>query len=112
MMGLFLRFAVNVASLFLTDFLIPGFEINDPYSLILSAFLLGIMNSLVKPIVEILTLPLTILSLGLWSLILNALLFLALSLFVKGFHFESLGWGILSWIIYSIISAIISKLLS
>ncbi|MEO0169929.1 MAG: phage holin family protein, partial [candidate division WOR-3 bacterium] len=74
--------------------------------------LLGIMNSLVKPIVEILTLPLTILSLGLWSLILNALLFLALSLFVKGFHFESLGWGILSWIIYSIISAIISKLLS
>jgi putative membrane protein len=72
MRGFLLRVVIVAAGLWVASKLIPGVEITDGWSLLWAALVLGIMNAIVRPIVIIMTLPLTILTLGLFLLVINA----------------------------------------
>jgi putative membrane protein len=72
MRGFLLRVVIVAAGLWVASKLIPGVEITDGWSLLWAALVLGIINALVRPVVIIMTLPLTILTLGLFLLIINA----------------------------------------
>jgi len=72
MRGLLLRIVIVAIGLWIASKLVPGVEIADAWSLVWAALLLGIVNAIVRPIVILLTLPLTILTLGLFLLIINA----------------------------------------
>jgi putative membrane protein len=72
MRGFLLRVLIVAAGLWLADRLLPGIVISGAWSLLFAALLLGIVNAIVRPVVIILTLPLTIVTLGLFLLVINA----------------------------------------
>lgn len=101
---------VNALALYVTAFFIPGFEIDGFTTLILSALVVGAVNTFIKPIAQILSLPLTIITFGIFALIVNTAMIALAAGFVPGWHiddFWSAFWGA---IILSITSAILSSI--
>lgn len=87
----------------LITYYIPGITITTFYTALIAALILGLVNALIKPIILILTLPFNVLTLGLFTLVINALLFWFASTVVKGFYvagFWPAFWGaIIMWIL-------------
>lgn len=103
-MYLILRWLVNTMALILVAFFIQGIHIKSYYSALMAALVLGIVNAILKPILVILTLPINILTLGLFTLFINGLMFWFVASFVKGFeivNFSAAFWGA---VVYSIIT--------
>jgi putative membrane protein len=106
-MSLLLRWILSAFSLMLVTYLVPGIAVANFYSALWAALVLGLINALVRPVLILLTLPVNILTLGLFTLIINALLFWLASSAVKGFNvagFWPAFWGalvvsIISWIL-------------
>src|SRR4051812_196485 len=84
--------------------IVPGVSINNVGTLIVAAVLLGVVNGLVRPVVFILTLPVTILTLGLFLLVVNAAMIGLVALLLGGFQVHGLGPGILAAIVIGIAS--------
>lgn len=109
-MFLLLRWLLSAISLMLVTYLVPGIKVQSFYSALIAALVLGFINSLIKPILILLTLPVNILTLGLFTLVINALLFWLAATIVKGFVVDGFWpafWGALamslvSWILNSI----------
>lgn len=105
-MHLLLRWLLNALALLLVAVLVPGVTVDGFYAALIVALVLGIVNALVRPILIFLTLPINVLTLGLFTFVINALLFWFVSTVVKGFHvsgFAAAFWGALvlwavSWI--------------
>lgn len=94
-----------------TAYFVPGFEIVSWQTAVLAAIVFGIINAFIKPIIVLLTLPITIVTLGLFLLIVNAVILFITTYFVQGFTID--GWlpGIVGAIVLSIVSAILSSFL-
>ena len=86
MTKIIIRWFLNALFLILITYLIPGIVISNIYSALATALILGVVNALIRPILIILTLPINILTLGLFTLVINGLLFWFVSSFVKGFE--------------------------
>ena len=101
-MILILRWLLNSAFLLILSQILPGFTLESPYAAIIAAAFIGILNAIARPILIILTLPINFLTLGLFTLIINALIILFLATFVKGFYVDNLMIaifaGILLWL--------------
>ena len=82
---LLVHWAITSASLWVASHLFRGVRFADTASLVLSALLLGFANAIVKPLLVVLTLPLTVLSFGFFLLVINALMVLLVSRLVRGF---------------------------
>jgi putative membrane protein len=94
--GLLIRFLFGVAGLWLAAQVVPGIRYDSIASLLAAAFLLGIINAIVRPILVILTLPITLVTLGLFLLVINACTLKLTSIFLHGFHvhgFWAAFWG-------------------
>ena len=102
-----LHWAITALSLWLASRVFRGVSFADTSSLVISALLLGFANAIVKPLVIVLTLPLTLLTFGLFLLVINALMILLVSALVRGFKvsgfwtafFASIFIAVLSWVI-------------
>jgi putative membrane protein len=81
-------------------------------SALIAALVLGLLNTLVKPVLILLTLPITIVTLGLFLLVLNALVFWFAGSVLKGFQVNGFWWAMLGAFVYSIVSGVLSRLLS
>lgn len=107
-MYIILRWVLNTFVLLLVGYLVPGINIESFFSALIAALILGLVNAVIRPILLILTLPVNILSLGLFTFVLNAIMFLIVSSIVKGFDITSFGaafWGaLIYWIITWIIN--------
>lgn len=90
--------------LWLSERLVRGVRVNSVETLIVAAVLLGLVNAFVRPVVFVLTLPLTIVTLGLFLLIVNALMIMLVSAFLKGFEVHGLMAGVLAAIITGVTS--------
>jgi len=84
-MYLLLRLIINAAALLLVAYLVPGFEVGGIYAALIVAVILGILNAIIRPLLIVLTLPINIITLGLFTFIINALILWFVSTFVKGF---------------------------
>jgi len=102
---------INALALLLVAYLLHGIHINGFGSALIAALVLGLVNTLVRPVLVILTLPVTILTLGLFIFIINALLFLFVGNVLAGFHVASFGTALLGSVQYSVISWLLSSLL-
>jgi len=109
MRGLLVRLVITAFGLWVADQLLPGIWFTSTGALILSAFLLGLVNAVIRPILIILTLPLTILTLGLFILIVNGISLSFVAWLVPGFHVASLGSATLGAIIVSLTSWVTSS---
>ncbi len=106
-MSLLLRWLIGAVSLMLVTYMVPGIKVESFYTALIAALILGLINSLIKPILIVLTLPVNILTLGLFTLVINALLFWLAATIVKGFgvagfwpaFFGALTMSVVSWIL-------------
>ena len=101
---LLLRWFINALIVILVAYLVPGIHVASFYTALLVALALGILNAVVRPILIILTLPITLLTLGLFTLIINAALFWFVSTVVKGFTVDNFGVALLGALILWIFS--------
>ncbi len=108
MQGILLRTAITMLGLFLASRIIPGVSIEGTGSFILAAFLLGIVNALVRPVAFLLTLPLTIVTLGLFLFVLNAAMFGLVAAFLDNFVVSGFWAAIFGAIIVSLTSTVAS----
>lgn len=103
-----IRLIIYGVSLWIISYITPWIRFSSPSSLIISTIIIGILNALIKPIILILTFPLTILTLGIWIFFVNLFLFYITSLIVPGFQINGFLNGLLAVIVFSILSTIIS----
>ncbi|MDF3835033.1 phage holin family protein [Cupriavidus basilensis] len=102
---------INAAALFVVGNLINGIHLGGFGSAMIAALVLGLVNTLIRPILVILTLPVTLLTLGLFIFVINALLFLFVGKLLAGFVVTGFGAALLGSILYSVISWALSSLL-
>lgn len=104
-MGRFIvRAVISAIGLWVASRLVPGVSFRTPISLVEAAVLLGVVNALVRPILVILTFPVTLLTLGLFLLVINAGLIALVAHLLHGFHLPSFGAAVLTAIITGVIS--------
>ncbi|ELA00986.1 phage holin family protein [Cupriavidus metallidurans] len=102
---------INAAALFLVGYLISGVHLGSFGSAMIAALVLGLVNALIRPILVILTLPVTLLTLGLFIFVINALLFLFVGNLLQGFVVDGFGSALLGSILYSVIAWILASVL-
>ena len=103
---------VNGLAIGLTAAILPGIHI-VPFgigALALLGLVFGVINAIIRPVVNLLSLPITILSLGLWQLIINALLLYLGSLFVSNLRIDNFWWALLGGVVMGIIGAILEAI--
>jgi len=105
--GWLLRWLLNIIAILITAYLIPGFELTF-WGAIVGSIFLGIVNAIIRPVLIILTLPLNIVTLGLFTLVINGFTLWLTAITVKGFDVTGFGAAILSALVLSIVSFVIS----
>lgn len=101
---------VALTLLLISEFM-PGITIAGVYPAIITALLLGVLNAIVRPILVILTLPISILTLGLFVFIINASLFYFVASFIEGFYVQSFTWALFGSLLVSLVSTLGGKFL-
>lgn len=104
MIGFLLRAVITAAGLWLATQWVPGVHVDTTATLLLAAVLLGVVNAVVKPVAFILTLPVTILTLGLFLFVLNAAMVALVAWLLPGFHVTDFRGALLTAIIVWIVS--------
>jgi len=110
-MRLLLVWVLNAIALLGVAYIYPGVQVQDWKAAAIAALVLGLVNTLVKPLLVLLTLPVTILTLGLFLFVLNALLFWGVAEILPGFHVSGFWAAVLGAILYSIIGWALSQLI-
>jgi putative membrane protein len=110
-MRILLVWILNAVALWLVTLLLPGVTVADEISAFIAAIVLGLVNAVIKPILIVLTLPVTVLTLGLFLLVLNGLLFWGVGSLLPGFHVAGFWWGVAGALVYSALTWAFSSLL-
>ena len=108
MAGFLVRTLITALGLWLANAIIPGIDIRTPGTLVLAALLMGVVNALVRPIVILLTLPLTVVTLGLFLLVINAAMFGLVAAFLEGFRVSGFFSALFGWLIVSLTGVVTS----
>jgi putative membrane protein len=104
MIGLLLRWALNAFALWVVSVIVPGIYTAGIGPAFVAALVLGILNTLVRPILLLLTLPINLLTLGLFTFVINALMLMITSSLVEGFVVAGFGSALLGALVLSIVS--------
>ena len=103
------RLVINMVAILIISYLFPKVVWVDGFwTALVAAFLLGIVNAVIRPILVLLTLPITVLTLGLFLLVVNGLMLWLVAAFVTGFHVNGFWGTVLGSILISIVSWILS----
>jgi putative membrane protein len=106
--GIFLRWAANTAAIWIAAQLIPGIEVRGLKGAIVAAAVLGILNALIRPLLLLLTLPLTVLTLGLSTLLINGLLLILTSKITSGLLVQGFWPAVWGALVISLLSSLLS----
>lgn len=109
-MNLLLRWLIMAVSIMAAAYVIPGVVVSGFFSALWVALFLGIVNVLIKPILLLVTLPINILTLGLFTFVINALLILLASSVIKGFMVNGFWAAMLFSIVLSIVNYVLSHI--
>jgi putative membrane protein len=110
-MRLLIAWLINAAALFVLPYLMQSVRVENFTTALIAALVLGLVNTLIRPILVLLTLPVTVLTLGLFILVINGLLFWAVANFVSGFYVAGFWSAVGGALLYSVISWALSSLL-
>lgn len=112
-MGLILQILVSSIAVYFTAWLLPGISVKSYGAAILVAIVLGVLNAIVTPVLQFLSLPITILTLGLFALVINALVIMLASWIMgDGFHVSNFWWALLFSVIVSLVSSILGSIVA
>jgi len=110
-MEIILVWILNAVALLIVAYILPGINVASFGSALVAALVLGLLNTLVKPLLILLTLPITIVTLGLFLLVINALVFWFAGSVLKGFQVNGFWWAVLGAVVYSLVSGLLSRLM-
>lgn len=111
-MKFLLRLAVNVFALFIVEYLVPGFHLASIWTGVVAAIVIGLVNTFIRPILQIIALPLSILTFGIAAFLINVLLLWGTTKLVPGFTIDSFTTALVSAIVLSLVSWFLNKLAS
>jgi len=106
---LLLIWVLNALALIAVANFVPGIRVDSFTDALIAAFFLGLVNTLIRPLLLLLTLPVTMLTLGLFIFVINGLLFWFVGSELRGFTVDSFGHGVLGAVLYSIFSWALSS---
>ncbi|MCX6730772.1 MAG: phage holin family protein [Candidatus Roizmanbacteria bacterium] len=106
-MGILINILINGLAVYITAHVLPGVNVDTFMTAIIVSVVLGVVNTFLKPILFILTLPATILTLGLFTLVINAFMVYLVATFVPGFHVN----GFWSALFFSLVLSLVSSIL-
>lgn len=98
-------------AVFVSSYILPGVKVDGFVTALIVAILLAVVNTFIKPLVLFLTLPINILTLGLFSLVINALMVILVAAIVPGFHVDGILWAFVFSIVLSLVSSVIYMLM-
>lgn len=109
-MNWIIRFLLNGLAVFLTAYLLPGVDLDGYGTALIVALILSIANVIVKPVLIVLTIPITILTLGLFLLVINAMIILLADYLVNDFYVDGFWWALLFSLILSVFNSLFDDL--
>jgi putative membrane protein len=95
-------------AVFVSAYILPGVKVDSFVTALVVAVLLAVVNTFIKPLVLFLTLPISILTLGLFSFVINALMVILVAAIVPGFHIDGILWALVFSIVLSLVSSVIN----
>ena len=110
-MELMITWVLNASSLLAVAYLVPDIYVANFKTALIAALVIGFFNLLIKPVLVLLTLPITVLTLGLFVFVINGLLFYAAGNFLQGFEVKTFTSGIVGALVYSILSWLLTSIL-
>ena len=109
-MNIIIRFLLSGVAVMLTAYLLPGVHVQDYWAALLVAVLISFSNVIIKPILVVLTIPITIVTLGLFLLAINAAIVLLVDYFVDGFSVDGFWWALAFSLILSVFNSLFGDL--
>jgi putative membrane protein len=110
-MKLILKWLLHAAALLAVAGLYSGVQVRSFAAALIAAFVIGLLNTIVRPVLVVLTLPVTLITLGLFLFVINALMFWAASGLLGGFHVSGFGAALIGSLIYSLLGVLIDSAL-
>jgi putative membrane protein len=108
-MGFLMRVVISAVNVFVLAYILPGVNVNDFFTALIVALVLALLDSIVKPLLLIFTLPVTILTLGLFIFVINALIILLGTYLVKGFVVDGFWWALLFSLLLSFFNSFVAS---
>ena len=109
-MHLIFRLAQNVFALLVVEYLVPGFVLTDIWSAIVAAIVIGVVNTFLRPILQLIALPISLLTFGIAAFLINVFLLYFAALIVPGFEITSFTSAIVASIVLALVSWFLHKL--
>lgn len=109
-MNLLIRFLLSGVAVMLTAYLLPGVHVTDYWAALLVAALVSFANLVIRPLLVVFTIPITVLTLGLFLLVINAILILGVDYFVHDFQVDGFWWALAFSLILSIFNSLFADL--
>jgi putative membrane protein len=111
-MAIIILWFINALALIFVSYLLPGVHVAGFGSALIAAVVLGLVNTVLRPILIVLTIPVTLITFGLFLLVINALMFWLVGSILSGFQVDGFGWAMLGALVYSVITMIMVSVLS
>lgn len=112
MLNFLFKWSINTIALFLVINIVAGVSADSWQAMVVAAFVLGLLNAFLRPVILLLTLPFNILSLGLFTFIINGLMFYLAAKFVRGFHVMSFWNAFWAALVFSAVSFVLNMFLT
>jgi putative membrane protein len=109
-MKLLMRLAINVFALLVVAYIVPGFILVDLWSAVVAAIIIGVVNTFIRPFVQLVALPITLMTFGLFALIINVLLIWGVSVVVPGFEIAGFTTALIGSVVLSLVSWFLARL--
>lgn len=110
-MNLIVRFLLNGVAVLATAYLLPGASVDTFWTALIVALVLALVNLFIKPVLIVLTIPITLFTLGLFLLVINALMIMLTDYLVSGFTVKNFWWALLFSLILSLINSLFDDLI-
>lgn len=107
-MAFLIKWLVNALAIGITAYLLPGVRVSGLFAALVTALVLGLVNIFIRPLLLLLTLPLNILTLGLFTLVINALLILLVAAVVPGFSVRGFWWAVLFGLVLAVVNYVLN----
>jgi putative membrane protein len=106
-MGFLLHWLIRTLAVIITAYLLPGVRLSGFFAALVTAVVLGFINTFIRPLLLLFTLPINILTLGLFTFVINALVILLTSALVPGFQVNGFFWALIFSLVLAVINAIL-----
>src|SRR3990167_8809400 len=109
-MGIVVRLAINVFALLVVEYVVPGFKLANLWTAVVAAVAIGVVNTFIKPILHLITLPISIVTFGIAAFLINIFLLWGTAKFVPGFEITSFSTALIASVVLALVTWFLHKI--